>query len=58
MMFALRASDVAFGNDVYFVNDVAPYGAMGKHRIICDHREQHHDERSESHHFCAGKNII
>ena len=36
MMFALRASDVAFGNDVYFVNDVTPEGVMGKHRIIAN----------------------
>jgi hypothetical protein len=30
----LRASDVAFGNDVYCVNDVTPDGVMGKHHII------------------------
>jgi hypothetical protein len=30
----LRASDVAFGNDVYFVSDVTPDGVMGKHHII------------------------
>ena len=30
----LRASDVAFGNDVYCVNDVTPDGVVGKHHII------------------------
>ena len=30
----LRASDVAFGNDVYCVNDVTPDGVVGKHYII------------------------
>ena len=30
----LRASDAAFGNDVYCVNDVTPDGVVGKHHII------------------------
>ena len=30
----LRASDIAFGNDVYCVNDVTPDGVVGKHYII------------------------
>ncbi|MBQ4116645.1 MAG: hypothetical protein IJD37_04650 [Clostridia bacterium] len=30
----LRASDEAFGNDVYCVSDVTPNGVMGKHHII------------------------
>ena len=30
----LRASDVAFGNDAYCVNDVTPDGVVGKHHII------------------------
>ena len=30
----LRASDVAFGNDVYCVNDVTPDGVVGKHHVI------------------------
>ena len=30
----LRASDVASGNDVYFVSDVTPDGVMGKRHII------------------------
>ena len=30
----LRASDVAFGNDVYCVNDVTPDGVVGTHHII------------------------
>ena len=34
MMFALRANDAAFGNDVCFTNDAAPYGAVGKQHII------------------------
>ena len=32
----LRASDVAFGNDVYCVNDVTPDGVVGKHHIIAN----------------------
>jgi len=34
-MFALRASDVAFGSDVHCVNDVTPDGVVGKHHF-CD----------------------
>ena len=34
MMFALRANDAAFGNDVCFTNDAAPYGAVGKQHTI------------------------
>lgn len=30
MMFALRANDVAFESDVYFVNDVMPDGIVSK----------------------------
>ena len=33
-MFALRASDVAFGNDVYCANDVTPNGVVGKHHCV------------------------
>ena len=34
MMFALWANYVAFGNDVYCVNDVMPNGIMGKHHSL------------------------
>ena len=41
-MFAPGANDVAYGSDVHCVNDVTPYGVVGKHHIIASLGEQHH----------------
>ena len=36
------SSDLAYGSDVHFVNDVMPDGIVGKHHIIASFGEQHH----------------
>ena len=41
-MFAPRASDVDFVSVVHCVNDVTPYGVVGKHHITASICEQHH----------------
>ncbi len=50
MMFALRANDVGFANDVRFTRMMCPAGHEGQTSHHCDRREQHH--------FGSSRNII